>query len=48
MPNVIITPHTAARCDVVFYKRREIFIKLPDSLMSGKELWNKVDFERKY
>ena len=47
-PNLFITPHTSAISERLWLRETELLIKLLDQWFSGKEMSNRVDFERGY
>jgi phosphoglycerate dehydrogenase-like enzyme len=46
--NLFITPHTSAISERLWDRETELFLKLLDQWLSGKELSNRVDFSRGY
>lgn len=46
--NLFITPHTSAISERLWLRETELFMKLLDEWFSGKEMSNRVDFERGY
>lgn len=47
-PNLFITPHTSAVSDRLWDRQTEIFMQLLERWFDGRELFNRVDFERGY
>jgi len=47
-PNLIITPHTSGVSDRLWIRQADILVQLLERWFDGRELFNRVDFNRGY